>query len=253
MNRSKFIYKKKYGFSLLEAIIILVVASLVLSVILPLASRTIRDNLRIGVAGLRSVDESLSEDVLRRLGGAVITPIVASGRPPAVTTAEGSDRRLRITVLPDRDLPCAAAFHEQIIELRLESAGASGRLICVPITGLEELEVRSDVVSVEIFRWRGGFASFQYSENGQAWSKNWPLPHRRVSLEDDIQRVFASDEIIGLLPVSSPRLRFVVDRLRGQDVSWLIGLGEPAAVVVDPLNTLGLTPPRDPTAINLSE
>ena len=54
------------GFSVLEAIIALLVASLILSVILPIASRSVSDNLRIGMRGLDAVALSIEEsaDVL---------------------------------------------------------------------------------------------------------------------------------------------------------------------------------------------
>lgn len=237
--------QRRPGFSLLEAIIILVVASLILSVILPLASRAIRDNLRIGVIGLNAVDDGLSQDLLRRMGAAIVAPLGELGVAPPRHNAQGNAQRVRFTVLAQQDLPCAQAFRLQTVELRIEAAGTSGKLFCVPIVGREELAIRTETSGIEIYRWRGAFAAFEYSEDGRTWGAVWPPPELRVTLEDDLRRVFQSDGAVGLEAVSAPRLRFSIDRTLGRDSAWVIPLGEVGPIAIDPL--AGFATPQRPT------
>ena len=153
------------GLSLAEVLVVLVISSLVLSIVLPLAGRSVADNLRIGVYGLNSQDLSLREESYRRLLRSATQPRAQAGENQSADTLTGQSDAFSMTVLSLQDNACAFAGRLTAIELRIVRAGQDQVLQCSGDGRSQDLLKLDGVVS----------AAFLYSSDGREWFDHWPL------------------------------------------------------------------------------
>lgn len=169
---------RQEGLSLIEVLITLLVMSLVLGIILPIASRSVLSNLSLGERALSTGNADVAEILFRRLLTSAIAPAPAYAKRP--TTVTGDAERARLSVAAGGARPCGSDVSADV-ELLIRRDGAGGRLLCV--AGDQE---------VEWLRWSGGAATFSYSPDGQEWSSRWEPRDARAS-SDEVEAVLRPD------------------------------------------------------------
>ena len=195
------------GFSVLEAIIALLVASLILSVILPIASRSVSDNLRIGMRGLDAVALSIEESAFRGLASAAVPAPTLPFRPAPRDMLSGSPAEIVMTAMAPQQTLCVPQGELVAVKLTIEQQGEAGRLVC-----------RIDERERELMRWEEGEASFAYSLDGGAWSKIWPIAPATGS---DAPQLGATQ----LSTIKAPRVRFILMKAGRPSFSWIAAFG----------------------------
>jgi prepilin-type N-terminal cleavage/methylation domain-containing protein len=207
------------GFSIIEAIVVLLIASLVLSVVLPTVSRAVSDNLRIGMRGLDNFALSIAENSFRRLAAATVPPPTIPFEPPNLNTLSGDSTRAAFFVMANEAIPCAERGQLTEIRLSIEATQTGGRLIC---DAGEEAR--------EIVQWEVGTASFGYSLDGRDWADAWPPAASAASGQ--------AEEVTDLLAVPrrpsvvAPLLRFMISDTSTDRTPWVVLIGQPEVVEV---------------------
>jgi len=187
---------RRRGLSLAEALVVLVISSLVLSIALPLAARSVIDNLRIGNHGLSAQDLSLREETFRRVLKAAVQPSAPAGAEPIASTVAGDSRSVRLTVLAEEDALCARGGQVMRIELRLDERAQSSGLNCASDLGSRPLLALANAQSL----------SFAYSADGRVWSDHWPLRG------DDQNEVLVEAPLVRLLVATPSRTIVWIER-----------------------------------------
>jgi len=195
------------GFSVLEAIIALLVASLILSVILPIASRSVGDNLRIGMHGLDAVALSIEESAFRGLASAAVPAPTLPFRPAPLDMLSGSPAEIVMTAMAPQQTLCVPQGELAAVTLTIEQQGEAGRLVC-----------RTEERERELMRWNEGEASFAYSLDGGAWSSIWPIA---PAAESDAPLLGATQ----LATIKAPRVRFTLMKAGRPSFSWIAAFG----------------------------
>jgi len=156
--------RRRLGLSLLEAIVVLVISSMVLSIVLPLASRSIRDNVRIGARGLDAQQVSIEEEVFRRLVRGAVQRPPAPGETPNADIVVGDGEGFSAAILAEAPAGCASGGRIEDVRIAVENTGDAVRLTCAVA---ERRIVLLDLPA-------GSDAAFSYSWDGDAWSSTWP-------------------------------------------------------------------------------
>lgn len=201
----------KSGLSLAEVLVVLVISSLVLSIVLPLAARSVADNLRIGLYGLNAQDLSLREASYRRLLQSAMQPRARAGENQITDTLQGQSDAVSLTVLSAQDNACAGAGQLTPIALRIVRADDKLVLRCVSANRSR------DVLEIE----GEADARFSYSLDGFEWFDHWPLQDHTG------QRLVVEAPLVTLTVVSQSRR-----------ISWVERAGRAAPVNFD-LRPLG--------------
>lgn len=209
---------RQAGFSLMEAIIALVIASMVLSAILPVASRSVTDNIRIGMKGLDAFSMSIDEQAFRSLADASVAPPTEPLKPPARTTvAAGDAKGFDLDATSPVTLRCVPAGESVAVRIGIEPAadGKGGSLVCASGAGLRrDLMVWTD----------DSVASLSYSEDGRVWTPVWPQPGSALALPP---RVISDIGGPPLESVVAPYVRFRLERGGQVQLNWIARFGQP--------------------------
>lgn len=195
------------GFSVLEAIIALVVASMILSVILPIASRSVSDNLRVGMRGLDAVALSIEESAFRGLAAAAVPAPTLPFRPAPREMLTGTPSEIVMTAMTPQVTLCVPQGEPVPVTLSIEQSGEAGRLVC-----------RAAERERELLRWQDGTASFAFSLDGGAWSDVWPTG-------PDTSADVAQFGVSQRTSIKAPRVRFTLMRAGRPAISWIAPFG----------------------------
>lgn len=201
----------------MEALLILVVSSLVLSVALPIASRSVRDNLRIGARGLDAQEAALQETLFRTLLAAAMPAAATPDEPTATEMLQGESDRLSFSVVMRQPAGCVAAGEQAAVELRIVQRST---LQCV-----------AGERSVTLLRLpQGSELAFEYSADGTEWRNDWPERHLARNDEGiDEARLFGPRP-----PVQAPLVRLTLLDSSGRARAWLERAGGAIPVEVSP-------------------
>lgn len=217
--------QRRQGLSLIEVLVVLAIASLLLTALLPITSRAIATNVRLADRGLSTVDFGIEEMLLRRLL-AQAAPLPGKDGGPARTNVEGDGERLVLLSDPAGPIGCAEPGGLSPVTLRIEPLGRGGRLVCESGSG-----------QTEVLRWAAGVGRFRYSEDGQAWSKGFTAP-------DPLAAVRNLDEAPGAPLVAAPLVRFSIEGGDGSQIAWIERVGRPVPVRFSPEELAGIDEPR---------
>ena len=210
MPPAKIKQNNQSGFSIIEAIVVLLIGGMILSLILPIASRSTADNLRIGMRGLDNFSVSISEQLFRRLASAVVPPDARPFEPAPTNTVSGTPQEARFSVRSPDAVFCAPEGQTTNIVLKIEPQGDGGRLVCEALSR-----------QVEVLQWASGAGQFAYSPDGSRWIQRWPESDRPAGVPT---LTSADIDNIKSASVSAPLLRFQV-KDGPETVSWIVSMG----------------------------
>jgi prepilin-type N-terminal cleavage/methylation domain-containing protein len=176
------------GLSLIEVLVALLIMSLALGIILPIASRSVISNLTLGERALSAGNADVSEVLFRRVLASAVAPGPDYRKRPTTVTGDAEQARLFAPAGGAR--PCGSAISADV-ELVIRKVDGGGRLVC--LAGDEE---------VELFRWSAGAGAFSYSPNGKDWSSSWE--------PRDVRAPSGEIEAVVVPAVDRPFLRFSV-------------------------------------------
>lgn len=153
--------KGERGVSILEALIVTVIAGLLLVILLPLIPQSMRRDSDGAYAAIAMEAAVRGERVYRgALRSFVQQPAGAMG---AVAVVSGNAVQVTGLAIAEQDLGCMAEGQQGAMQLRVERRGRGGALVCDGPAGV-----------VDALRWSEGAAQFVYSEDGVRWSGAWP-------------------------------------------------------------------------------
>ncbi|MEE4212742.1 MAG: type II secretion system protein [Parvularcula sp.] len=178
---------KERGFSLIEAIVVLLIASLVLTSVLEISSSAASRNARLAREVSAAADRQLDETFFRTLLASAMPPLQQAGEPPPTLVGEGFANELRFTLSPEKPVACASVRAYQTVSLRI-----------VPMEGGQALLCEGDLGVYPLASWRGEGGQFSYSLDGQEWSAIYPAEERQsffaqaadLGREEDIDALF---------------------------------------------------------------
>jgi len=156
--------RARAGFSLLEALIVLIVAGAALMLVFGIGGHAARTGFRLGRGALAAADAEVAEDELRGLiRGLLLPPSTVDPRAVGMQPFLGDARGFQADVLLDRPGLCAAAGPAGRLSVAIE-AGADGDVVtCAGPTSAR-------VIVADL---RPRRARFAYSADGIAWSDQW--------------------------------------------------------------------------------
>lgn len=197
------------GFSLIEAIVVLTIASLVLVSVLEVSSRAASRNARLAREINLQADRQLDQTMFRDLLSAAMPPLQSEpGRAPRYA-GEGDASTLSFVASIERPSACAGTgAYENVRFVILESGpSGGGTLVCEGKRGRYPLA-----------SWRSGEASFSYSIDGLNWQSRYPVEAEEDSFFDradrlggrnrDLQRILDGESQRPLIVAPIVRLEF---------------------------------------------
>jgi hypothetical protein len=157
------------GFSLIEALIVLIVGAMALILIFGVGGKANETAFRLGRRALSTADNRLATDSLRAIiSGAALSPADAgadSTPSPGVRFA-GDAAGFRTDAMLDVATPCAPSGPASDLSVEIVRSGSGSLLTCRvgqgPTAVLLDLGAHS--------------AGFSYSLDGQVWSDRWAEP-----------------------------------------------------------------------------
>lgn len=180
--------RAKPGFSLIEALIVLIVAGLALMLVFSIGGQAARTGFALGRRALTVADSEVSQDELRALVGALVVP--PSGADPAKLKLDpfvGDAHGFTADAILTRPGLCAPAGPAGRLRIAID-AQAGGDLVTCQARG------QAPVVVADL---RPRRVRFSYSADGAAWSEAWsppPIDRRRASAEQAVFIRLASDD-----------------------------------------------------------
>lgn len=211
------------GFSILEAIVILMIGGMILSAVLPIVMQSTAQNLRLGKKALGSVEAILEESAFRALMQSAAPPAQSSLGRPARVTIRGDANSLSLVSLNAQPLACAKSLGEIPVTLVIEGLGsnAGGQLVC-----------RSEEASRTLATWPAGRVSLAYSSDGKSWADKWPSEADEARWERDLVATGATS---GAPLISAPLVKLEFDFGNSNSSVWIERAGsiEPVSYDVD--------------------
>ena len=198
------------GFTIMEALISLVIVSLMLSLLLPIVGGGLTRNQSLGLAGLETMQSSLGEQLFRELAESAARKPIYSLSDEFASNINGSPTQAQLRVVVDRRLPCALEGTVSEVELEIVNTVDGGELLCKGPPG-----------GTRLLAWKKGRGEFAYSLDGAVWNADWPSAERARTSDSQQE---AKGPAIALL-------RFSV---RGEDapaISWIVSVGMPETPV----------------------
>lgn len=154
----------EHGLSLIEVLVALVIASLILGAVLPIASRSMVQNLRLSEFGVRADETAFDELRFRAL---LASATQRPGRSPAVPEpelAEGGPDGFSFRSVAAQPSPCLQPGQSGAVRVEIERATRGARLVCIGPQGARPLT-----------GWVRSIPALAYSADAQAWHDSWPL------------------------------------------------------------------------------
>lgn len=209
------------GFSILEAIVVLLISSMVLSVVLPIVIQSTAQNLRTGQRALSIVEQTLDENSFRRLLRSVAPPRQSVLGKPARVTVEGEPKTLSFVALSDAPTSCVRSPGETTVRLEIEREQQTQRESLVCYAGAQARVLAS---------WNAADATFAYSLDGKIWADEWPRESDRREWERQLGGAGAGG---GAPLVSAPLVRLELTTRTGGHVAWIERAGSIEPVTFD--------------------
>ena len=159
--------RRKAGFSLIEALIVLIVAGMALMLVFSIGGQAARTGLTLGRRALTVADGEVSQDELRALVGALVLP--PAGADPAKLKLDpfvGGPRGFEADAILIRPGLCGPAGPAGRLRVAIDEQ-AGGDLVTCQARG-EQAIVVADL--------RPRRARFSYSADGSAWRDDWSPP-----------------------------------------------------------------------------
>ncbi|MEI9964247.1 MAG: hypothetical protein WDM92_05685 [Caulobacteraceae bacterium] len=164
------------GFSLIEALIVLIVAGMALTLILSVGGKANETDFRLGRRALMTADSRLGTDSLRAIiAGIALAPAGwAAEAGPDTSRAGfiGEARGFRADALLDVATPCAAAGPVDGLQVELVQTDRGALLACHVGEG-----ARTTLLDLGARR-----VSFSYSLDGQVWTDRWAEPEAAAQI-----------------------------------------------------------------------
>ena len=159
------------GFSVVEALVSLLVIGLLLSVLRPLIGTGVQRSHQMALRGLEAREAALGEALFQRLLADVtqapVTRIDELNRSPV----SGDGRSVTLRVRARSEAVCAPAGWIGQVELEIRQAASGSEIVC-----------RSPLAEQPVYSWPSGEARFSYSPDGTSWFDRWPPS------EEDLKR-----------------------------------------------------------------
>jgi len=211
------------GFSVLEAIVVLLIASVILTLVLPVMMQSISQNLKTSQQSMAVIKAQIEERSFRLLLNSTVTERQSSIGRPARTSLEGTRSALKIVVLAAEDIGCGRMERETAVVLSIvqNSATEGARLVCT-----------SDGDSRVLAAWKQGAAALSYSSDGMAWVDDWPRQEDAGAWD---RSLISPDGAVSKAPlVSAPLVRFEVKGKGDDHLVWIERAGAIEPVELDP-------------------
>lgn len=198
------------GFTIMEALISLVVVSLMLSLLLPIVGFGLIRNQSMGLGGLETMQTRLGEQLFRELVESAARKPIYRLSEEFESSLQGGATSARIRIEVSRRLPCALEGTISQIELFIVQKGEGGELHCKGPPG-----------GTRLLAWTKGRGEFMYSMDGADWFTDWPVPER--SGTSGIQPQDKTPPIA--------LLRFSVLEVGAPGINWIVSVGTPEAPI----------------------
>jgi type II secretory pathway pseudopilin PulG len=152
------------GFSLLEALIVLIIAGAALMLVFAIGGQAARTGFRLGRGALAAADAEVAEDELRGLiRGLVLPPDAVDPQALGMQPFSGDARSFQADFLLDRPGLCAAAGPAGRLRVAIEPQADGDIVTC-------GAPASPKVIVADL---RPRRARFAYSVDGVAWSDQW--------------------------------------------------------------------------------
>jgi hypothetical protein len=152
------------GFSLMEALVVLIVAGMALMLVFAIGGRAARTGFQLGRRALAVADGEVAGDEVRGLiRGLALPPATIDPRDVGLHPFVGDARGFQAEVVLDRAGLCALAGPAGLVQVTLEAQADGDLVTCRTNTG-----ARTVVADLRPRR-----ARFAYSADGAAWSDQW--------------------------------------------------------------------------------
>jgi hypothetical protein len=156
--------RARTGFSLLEALIVLIVAGAALMLVFAIGGHAARTGFQLGRGTLAAADAEVSEDELRGLiRGLQLPPSAVDPRAFGMQPFLGDAKGFQADVLLDRPGLCAAAGPAGRLSVAIEAEADGDVVTCATPTGRK----------VVVANLRPRRVRFAYSADGIAWNDLW--------------------------------------------------------------------------------
>jgi hypothetical protein len=176
------------GFSLIEALIVLVVAGLALMLVFSIGGQAARTGFALGRRALTVADGEVSQDELRALVGALALP--PAGVDPAKLKLDpfvGDARGFSADAVLSRPGLCGPAGPAGRLRIAIDPQAGGDLVTCQARWG-------TPIVVADL---RPRRARFAYSADGSAWSDAWspppPDPHAQPAAQSVFIRIYSDD------------------------------------------------------------
>ena len=218
------------GLSLIEVLVALLVMSLALGIILPIASRSVTSNLSLGERALSTGNADVAEILFRRVLTSAIAPRPTFGKRP--TTIRGDDMQAHFFAPAGGSQPCGSNVGAEV-DLVIRPRDRGGSLVCLAGGG-----------EVELLRWSTGVGAFSYSPDGKEWSSSWDAL--------DVRPPSNEPEAIVVPAVDRPLLRFSLTA-EGAPQGSLVWMERVGVLLERPLDPRFLEPEGASSTVRLPE
>jgi type II secretory pathway pseudopilin PulG len=162
--------RRRAGFSLIEALIVLIVAGMALMLVFSIGGQAARTGLALGRRALTVADGEVSQDELRALVGALVAP--PAGADPAELRLDpfiGDARGFSADAVLTRPGLCGPAGPVGRLKVAIDPQ-AGGDLVTCQARG------QTPIVVADL---RPRRVRFSYSADGAAWRDDWSAPVAR--------------------------------------------------------------------------
>jgi hypothetical protein len=176
------------GFSLIEALIVLIVAGLALMLVFSIGGQAARTGLALGRRALTVADAEVSQDELRGLVGALVVP--PAGVDPAKLKLDpflGDAHGFTADAVLTRPGLCGPAGPAGRLKIAIDPQAGGDLVTC-------QARAQTPVVVADL---RPRRARFSYSRDGASWSDAWSTPafdRRQTPAEQSVFIRLASDD-----------------------------------------------------------
>ena len=157
------------GFSLIEAMLVLIIGGVALIMVFAIGGRAAQIGFGLGGRALAVGDHQLADDSLRVLiAGLSIAPTASVGQSAGIADIRGASDSFAGEAVLDRSTLCAPAGPAPRVNVRIESGRGGDVVSC-------QIGQGPRIVLLDL---RPRRASFAYSEDGVRWSDRWSSSSR---------------------------------------------------------------------------
>jgi type II secretory pathway pseudopilin PulG len=180
--------RRRAGFSLIEALIVLIVAGLALMLVFSIGGQAARTGFALGRRALTVADGEVSQDELRGLVGALVLP--PAGADPAAMKLDpisGGPRGFEADAVLTRPGLCGPAGPAGRLSIAID-AQADGDLVTCQARG------QATIVVADL---RPRRVRFSYSADGSSWRDAWsqpPIDPQHAPVEQSVFIRLSSDD-----------------------------------------------------------